>query len=110
MRNPTDQSSEEGFEHHPPDYTTVAERSADERTQRRLQREAVRPVGISLAGTRSLHRVAERISEDPSFSKGAQRAAAELLHRSPEEAKNINREGFPEWKAFTLSEGDKESQ
>ena len=36
--------------------------------------------------------------------------AAELLRQSPEKADNISREGFPEWKAFTLSEGDKESQ
>ena len=49
------------------------------------------------------------ISEDSSFSEGAQRAAAELLHRLPEEAENISREGFPEWKAFTLSQRDKES-
>ena len=63
----------------------VAVRSADERTQRRLRREAVRRAGITLARTRTLRRVAERIAEDPSFSVGAQQTAAEVLRHSLEE-------------------------
>ena len=62
-----------------------------------MHTKAVRQAGITLARTRTLRRVAERIAEDPSFSVGAQRTAAELLHHSPEEAENISREGFLEW-------------
>ena len=83
-------------------------RIRDERTQRQLRRETVRRACVTLARTRSLRRVAERITEDPSCS-GAQQTAGEVLRHSPEEADNISQEGFPEWKALTLSEGDKES-
>ena len=69
-------------------------RIRDERTQRRLRRETVRRARVTLVRTRTPRQVAERIAEDPSFSVGAQRTAAEVLHHSAEEAKNISRKGF----------------
>ena len=45
-------------------------RSADERTQRRLRREAVRRAGITLAGSNTLRRVAEHISRSAAGGRG----------------------------------------